>query len=243
MTGQSLREIRAERGGVTLIETAIVMGLLLALTGGIIDFGLLMYRYQSAQRGTQVAARNATLLAPVASGLRDLDWAGAYANAGLNAGDPVLPAAGAIYYDLRCSIAAQGCAAQSGSTIGTSMTLNMDSLNRILYGVDFSTLAANTACRATPANETMSSTTPLDELGLCDFYGGDLSTVEIRYSFDGSGYAYRPDGPVPRVSVVIAGFQYRWIFLGGLIGLPTLQLGEIGSSMIGQANSTLASAP
>jgi len=237
------RSFWTDRRGVTMVEFAMVMGLVALLFGAIMDFGLFMYRYVSAQRGVQVAARNASLLAPVAADLRNLDWPSAYAAAGLNAGDPLLSSGAALYYDYHCSLANGSCLNDVASTFGGSLALDTASLNRILYGLDFSTKQVNSACRASGSVGSSGGSPPPDELGLCDFYKGDLTTVEVRYTFDGAGYAYRPDGPIPRVSVVITQFQNKWIFLGGFFGSASISPGPIASSMSAQAISTLASAP
>lgn len=58
-----------EQDGAVLIEFSIIFPLLLALTIGIVDSGLVMFTIAEANRATQVGARCAVVKPPVAEGL------------------------------------------------------------------------------------------------------------------------------------------------------------------------------
>ena len=62
-----------DREGVAMIEFTIVMLLLFLLTFGIIDFGNMVFQWNSAETATQVGARTATISDPVAAELATFD--------------------------------------------------------------------------------------------------------------------------------------------------------------------------
>ena len=67
------RSILKDRQGAMMVEFTIVMMLLFLLTMGIVDFGNLLYQWNSAEKATQVGARTAAISDPVASELATFD--------------------------------------------------------------------------------------------------------------------------------------------------------------------------
>src|SRR5204862_6614756 len=55
--------------------------------------------------------------------------------------------------------------------------------------------------------------------GMCDvFWRVQPENVVISYSATGLGYAGRPGGPVPTITVSLQNLPFQFFFLGGLMG-------------------------
>jgi hypothetical protein len=112
---------------------------------------------------------------------------------GVGAGEP-FPA-----FDITCSGASSTC---------TSGDFNAAAFNWIVMGGD-------AQCGAPFSGR----------LGICDFYPGiEPANVVIRYQHDPAsgapGYAGRPFGPVPSITVSVTGLSYATPILGSFSGGP-----------------------
>jgi hypothetical protein len=68
-----LHPLLKDRAGSTMVEFTLVFMLLLLLTFGVVDFGNLLYQWNSAEKATQAGARTATISDPVAEKLDSFD--------------------------------------------------------------------------------------------------------------------------------------------------------------------------
>ena len=68
--------------------------------------------------------------------------------------------------------------------------------------------------------------------------GFTADNVRVSYSFTRLGYAGRPGGPVPTVTVSIVGMTFDFFILGRLLGLDTLQMPEFSASIVGEDLAT-----
>jgi hypothetical protein len=81
---RSLTRFRENESGVTLVEATLVFAMMMILTFGLIEFGLVLYQYNAAEKATAVGARFIATRGPVVTGLPDCG-PGVNVN-GLNAG-------------------------------------------------------------------------------------------------------------------------------------------------------------
>jgi Flp pilus assembly protein TadG len=65
------RRFRRNESGATLVEHTLVFLLLMLMTFGIIEFGVVLYQYNSAETATAVGARYVATRGPFVSGLKD----------------------------------------------------------------------------------------------------------------------------------------------------------------------------
>ncbi|MPY75140.1 MAG: pilus assembly protein [Alphaproteobacteria bacterium] len=68
-----LKPFLEETRGAVMVEFTIIFMLLFLLTGGIVDFGHLLYQWNSAEKATQAGVRAAVISDPVATELADFD--------------------------------------------------------------------------------------------------------------------------------------------------------------------------
>ena len=60
----------------------------------------------------------------------------------------------------------------------------------------------------------------------------------VRYTHTGLGFAGRPGGPVPTITLELIDLQFELIFLGGLMGFGPIQIPPMQTTMTGEDLST-----
>ena len=105
-------------------EFALVLPLLLVLLFGLVDTGRFVWEYNRAEKATQMGARMAVVVDPVAGGIKSATFAGASCPSGiLKAGDPICPAALPAVTCNDTSCTCTGCPAGiPGTYNGTAFT-------------------------------------------------------------------------------------------------------------------------
>jgi hypothetical protein len=68
-----IKTLRKDTRGAAMVEFTVVMMVMFLLTGGIIDFGHILFQWNSAEKATQAGARTAAISDPVAAELGAFD--------------------------------------------------------------------------------------------------------------------------------------------------------------------------
>lgn len=68
---KTLRRFKKDESGATLVEYTLVFMLLMLLTFGLIEFGIVLFQYNSAEMATAVGARFIATRGPVVTGIDD----------------------------------------------------------------------------------------------------------------------------------------------------------------------------
>ena len=73
-------------------------------------------------------------------------------------------------------------------------------------------------------------------IGMCNIFTRitNPQKVIVRYQYTGLGYAGRPGGPVPTITVSLTGLNYDFIMVGGLAGLNSMQLPSFATTVTGE---------
>lgn len=206
MKMRSLRHFRKDEKGAALVESAIVAVVLLTVLGGMIDFLIAFWQWNSAIKAVERGARIAATSNPVAGGLSGLN---ALVNSDETACTPgdVYPDYDPAAFTITCNGATQSC---SGAPDGVNITYDAAAMNRVVYGRGNSSCAAATSAYST---------------GMCQIYRpfgrGVLQpqNVIVRYKWSRLGFCSRPNGPVVTVTVSLQGVQYAFTWLRRLINL------------------------
>ena len=126
----------------------------------------------------------------------------------------VLPGDPMPYFERVCSGATRQCS--NGSYDAAAM-------NAIVYG------PGNTACSAT------------EQRAMCRIFGRiKPENVVVEYVHTGLGFAGRPGGPVPTVTVRLTGLNFDFVVLGGLLGLGPMQMPGLATTVTGEDLSSQA---
>jgi Flp pilus assembly protein TadG len=185
---------RDQRGAV-IVEVTIVMTFMFVLVLGGIEFLLLFYQWNAAAKAVQIGARLAAVSDPVAAGLNKLSAAVVTA--------AVPPGAAMPNFVISCNGRTATCHCNSGNCRGVA-GYDRAAMNTIVFG---------------PGSSSCSDATSADNVGMCDIFPRIAPVnVVIKYAQTGRGYAGRPGGPVPTITVSLQNLPFQFFFLGGLMG-------------------------
>ena len=201
----------------SMVEFSIIAFVMLLLTGGIMDFGVAMFQWNAATKALQQGVRLASVSTPVASGLTTMTGIGGSVVAG-----GLFPA-----FRITCtptSATAGTCTCTSGSCSGVGFSGT--GLQTILYG------RGENACGTVASGQLA---------GMCDmFWRIEPQHVRIIYEQTGLGFAGRPGGPVPTITIELTGLTFNLPFLNNLMGLPAFLIPAMSTSATGEDLSTAA---
>lgn len=105
---KALSRFTRDEAGATLIEHTLVFMMLMVLTFGLIEFGVVLYQYNSAEMATSVGARYIATRGPVVTGIADC---GVATNAA--AGTPCRNVSGSDGWTITCNADAPSGACQA----------------------------------------------------------------------------------------------------------------------------------
>jgi hypothetical protein len=216
-----LKQFLADDNATTMVEHAATMLTFFLILFGIIEFSFLYFQWNAATKAMQFGARQAAVSEPIPTAFRELSGVGGT----VFAGDDMPP------FDITC----QGTNA-SGSAVtctGTITAATPSALQALVYGRDHSSGAVRSACDFAPKD------TPAKRrsIGMCNFLFGNrlqANNIEVRYQYTGLGYAGRPGGPVPTITVSLRNMTYQFVFLNGLMGFAPLNMPNFATTVTGE---------
>jgi hypothetical protein len=218
-----LRRFVAEECGVSLVETLIVLNILVLIVVAFVEFGFAMNQWNLAAKATQVGARLATVSNPVDSSLSAWTGLGPDTTTPPFPGDPVTDS-----FNILCRGTTATCVLESGTYSGGTPTYDTNAMGRLIDGADYD--------GSDPPHCDASGT----RIGMCDVLPKIRpENVEVRYRFTGLGYAGRPGGPVPTITVSLTGLTFDFLLLGSLLGLDNqVDLPAFATTIVGEDLST-----
>jgi TadE-like protein len=184
-----------DQTGAVFAEFALLLPIVVIIVCGSIDFLYAFYQLNAAAKAVEVGARIAAISDPVATGLNDLS------NEALLNG--ALPQASMPSFTVTCRLANCTCVGACGSM--TENPFNLAAMDRIVYGRGQPSCGGAKPSYATGMCDVLPSITP--------------SNIFVVYRQTGLGYAGRPGGPVPTITVSLHGMQFHFFFLTSLLGI------------------------
>lgn len=209
------RHMLRDECGATFVEFSAVIAMLLTVLLGFVEFSYAFYQWNTATKATQFGARLAAVSDPVAAGLRSYT----------GVSSTVLPGMAMPTFSYECKVTS-GNGACTGSPSYTGFGYSLTAMQKIVYGRN-SDGSARTQCVDGELNRKLH--------GMCNVFSRiDIQNVVVRYDYTGLGYAGRPGGPVPTITVSLTGLTYSHVFLGGLLGLADIQLPSFATTVTGE---------
>ncbi len=215
-----LKQFLNDENAAVMVEHAATMLTFFLILFGIIEFSFLYYQWNAATKAVQFGARMAAVSNPIPTGLAAMSGVGGT----VYAGDAMPP------FNILC----QGTNA-SGSAVsctGSITAATPSSLQALVYGRDTAGVA-RTACDYTLRVTAAQKRT----VGMCNYMFANrlqANNVQVRYEYTGLGYAGRPGGPVPTITVSLSNMQYQFIFLNGLMGLTSVTMPSLSTTVTGE---------
>lgn len=202
---------RDDEGGASYLEFTVGMTTFFLILFGVIEFTYVFYQWNAATKAVQFGARLAAVSNPVSTGFTAMTGVGG----SVKPGDP-MPA-----FDITCNGSTAACTGTGSGAYTAS------AMQAIVYGRD-SLGTANTQCG------TVAVTNPLQN-GMCNYFDRIRpQNVILRYNNTGLGYAGRPGGPVPTITVSLTGLSYNFLFLNGLMGFGIARVPSLDTTVTGE---------
>ena len=210
--GRTSARLWSDQRGSVLVETAVMLTIFFIFVLGSVDFLMAMYQWNAASKAVQIGARIAAVSTPVANGLTAITGL----EGGASPGDFPPPS-----FTTRTCTGAGGGSCTGGSTYLTA------AMNRIVYGRD----------ELIDCGHATSSYV----VGMCDVFPRVTpDNVVVSYIYSGLGFAGRPGGPVPTVTVSLQGLTFQFFFLGGLMGFGNITIPPLTTTITGEDLSSNA---
>ena len=204
-----------DQHGAVMVEVTIMLSVTLILVFGAIDFLLLFYQWNAAAKAVQIGARLAAVSDPVASGLNRISQAVVSAS--------VPPGAAMPTFVVTCDGRTATCTCNGNACRGIK-GYDGAAMNTIVFG------RGSSSCSDAKSG---------DGVGMCDIFSRITPTnVKIVYAQTGLGYAGRPGGPTPTITVSLQHLPFQFVFLRGLMGFHDLQIPASTVSLTAEDLST-----
>jgi Flp pilus assembly pilin Flp len=217
----SAKRLARHERGASMVEFSLVAMVLFALVGGIIDFAFAFFQWNAAAKALQAGVRMAAVSNPVARGL------GTWRFQNLIPGDP-MPS-----FTITCRGTSPSTCNCTGTCITSSLPYDAAAMNRIVEGRPVA-----------PQEDPCGPAGPTGLPGMCDvFWPITPQNVIVTYSQGTSlGFAGRPGGPVPTITIELTGLQYEFIFLRALIPAGSMMMPPMATSVTGEDLSACGAA-
>jgi TadE-like protein len=123
--------------------------------------------------------------------------------------DPARPGDPMPNFDRTCNGETASC---------TGGAYDDDAMRTLVYG------RGDDACNSTGGN-----------IGMCDIFNKiKPKNVIVRYQYTGLGYAGRPGGPVPTITVSLQNIDFNFVALDGLLGLGPIAIPGLRTTITGE---------
>jgi hypothetical protein len=209
-----------DESGAVLVEVTVAMTIMLVFLLGSIEFLFVFYQWNAAAKAVQVGARIAAVSDPVAGGLNGLSFA--------VVGAAVPPGASMPNFVITCDGSTSRCVCSSEGTCPGEVVYSSAAMDTIVFG------RGSSSC-----NDATSSY----NAGMCDIFGRIRpANVVIVYTQTGLGFAGRPGGPAPTITISLKDLPLQFFFLSGLMGFGNLRVPPLTTSMTAEDLSSRAPA-
>ncbi len=220
MSGK-FKQFLADENAATMVEHAATMLTFFIILFGVIEFSFLYFQWNAATKAVQHGARMAAVSNAIPTGFTAMTGVGG----AVFAGDP-MPA-----FDITCQ--GTNTSGSSATCTGSIATATPSALQALVYGRDPATGIALSVCDFTPkTTEAMRRS-----IGMCNFMFGNrlqANNIAVRYQYTGLGYAGRPGGPVPTITVSLRNMTYQFVFLNGLMGFAPVNMPNFATTVTGE---------
>jgi hypothetical protein len=185
-----------DESGAVFVELAVLLPVLITVLFGSVDLLFAFHQWNAAAKAVEVGARIAAVSDPVAVGLNRLSDQTVLNGVTMRAAMPsftVICDGGSL--TCNCTGACDGILPNAYSTTA---------MDRIVYG------RGSTTCG--DAKSYYAS-------GMCDILPSIApANVVVIYQQSGLGYAGRPGGPIPTITVSLQNMTFQFFFLSAILG-------------------------
>jgi Flp pilus assembly pilin Flp len=207
-----------DQSGAVLVEVTLMMSIMFVFILGSIEFLFVFYQWNAAAKAVQVGLRIASTSNPVSAGLNALS--NSVLGTLAQPGDPM------PNFSVTCDGASASCTCGGSGPCPAGGAYDAEAMKTIVFG------RGSSSC---------SDATSSYDAGMCDIFPRITpSNIVIVYSQSGLGFAGRPGGPVPTITMSLQHLPVQFFFLSRLMGFADLQIPALTSSITGEDLSSTA---
>lgn len=207
------KSLLKDDSGAAMLEFTAAAFTFFIMLFGIIEFSNVFYQWNAATKAVQLGARLAAVSNPVAEDLLTLTGM----EDGALPGDP-MPS-----FEFTCELGSTGCDDKAIMTI--------------VYGRcdrDSSGVVDDPVCEDDVRTDCNGASAPRN-IGMCNIFPRiKPENIVIRYQYTGLGYAGRPGGAVPTVTVGLTGLTYDFIMLGSFLPAQSITMPSFATTVTGE---------
>jgi Flp pilus assembly protein TadG len=222
MTGMERKRLTTgilhDESGAVLVEVTVMMTIMFVFLLGSIEFLFVFYQWNAAAKAVQVGARIAAVSDPVAGGLNGLSMT--------VLGSAVPPGSAMPNFVITCDGGRSRCECSSEGTCPGEVVYNAAAMDTIVFGRSSSSCADATSSYNS---------------GMCDVFARITpANVVVVYTQTGLGFAGRPGGPAPTITISLKDLPLQFFFLSGLMRFVNLGVPRLTTTMTAEDLSSLA---
>jgi TadE-like protein len=207
-----------DQDGAVLVEVTVVMTIMFVFILGSIEFLFALYQWNAATKAVQIGARIAAVSDPVATGLNNLSRAVVSVS--------VPPGSAMPIFTITCDGATASCTCNTVGACPGVGGYDPAAMNTIVFG------RGSSSC---------SDATSFYDTGMCDIFPRITpANVLIVYTQTGLGFAGRPGGPAPTITISIQNLPFQFFFLSGLRGFKDIPIPALTTSITAEDLSSNA---
>jgi TadE-like protein len=213
-------KVARDESGAVLVEATVVMTIMLVFLLGAIEFLFVFYQWNAAAKAVQIGTRIAAVSDSVAGGLNGLSAA--------TIGPSVPPGAVMPGFAITCDGSTARCTCSESGICPRDLSYDAAAMNTIVFG------RGSSRC---------GDARSFYDAGMCDVFSRITpANVVIVYAQTGLGFAGRPGGPAPTITISLKNLPMQFFFLSGLLGLGELRMAPLTTSMTAEDLSSGAPA-
>jgi Flp pilus assembly protein TadG len=193
-----------DEAGSVLVEFAVLLPVIVIIVFGSVDLLYAFYQWNAAAKAVAIGARIAAVSDPVAAGLNGLS--NRVVLSGLAVPRGQMPS-----FTVACDGDTATCACTGTCTGMAGNSYDATAMNRIVFG------RGSLSC---------GDASSIYTTGMCDVLASiKPANVVVSYQQTGLGFAGRPGGPVPTITVALQKMTFQFFFLEALgikIAMPAM---------------------
>lgn len=203
------KSVWQDESGSALLEFTAGVFTFFMILFGIVEFSYAFYQWNAATKAMQQGARLAAVSDPIMLELPQITGLGRSLP-----GEPL-----AETYEVECNGRTQACVCD-GEECPPTATYVQAAMQTILYG------RGKTSCTS-PQNHL--------QMGMCHLFGRlKESNIVVRYDYTDLGYAGRPGGPVPTVTVSLQDLRFEFILLAAFLPGKFINMPSFSTTVTGE---------
>jgi hypothetical protein len=209
------RSLWLDESGAAMLEFTAAVVTFFVILFGVIEFSYAFYQWNAATKAMQQGARLAAVSEPAVVDFRDISGI----TTGVTPGDPMPD------FEFTCAAGVEGC---------DDNALRLIVFGRCDEGEECELEEINGS--EIPVRSSCNARTTSHNAGMCNMFPrvNGIDKIEVSYEYTGLGYAGRPGGPVPTITMKLINMNFDFILLAAFLPDNSLAMPNFATTVTGE---------